>query len=247
MGKVKNLINQKFGKLLVIATVQVAETGRNRWRCSCICDCGNETLVYTSNLTGGKTKSCGCSQNNKGENHGMYKHGYARLTDLGIDPAYKSWSKIKERCYNTNDPNYPLYGKLGITMQDEFITNFEAFLSEIGKYPNDGIKYTVDRIDNDKGYIVGNIRWATLEQQVRNRGKFRNNTTGFTGVAFIKSNGCFYYVATWMEINGKQGSKLFSCKKLGIIPAFTRACEYRTDVIRRLNTEGADYSEKHGK
>jgi len=173
MGKVKNLINQKFGKLLVIATVQVAETGRNRWRCSCICDCGNETLVYTSNLTGGKTKSCGCSQNNKGENHGMYKHGYARLTDLGIDPAYKSWSKIKERCYNTNDPNYPLYGKLGITMEAEFITNFEAFLSEIGK--------------------------------------------------------------------------LFSCKKLGIIPAFTRACEYRTDVIRRLNTEGADYSEKHGK
>ncbi len=246
MGKFIDLVGIKFGKLTANNLIKVATTGRNQWRWQCTCECGKETTVFTSNLTSGKTKSCGCSQNNSGEAHGMYKHGCASSTN-GVDPVYKSWSKIKERCYNINDPNYFTYGAIGITMESKFIDDFEAFLAEVGEYPKDGTKYTIDRIDNDEGYITGNMRWATKEQQVRNRGKFKNNTTGFTGVSLIKSNGTYYYSATWVELSGSQGSKLFSIKKLGLLPAFTRACEYRSSMLVRLNKQGADYSEKHGK
>ena len=34
------------------------ERGRRKWRCRC--DCGRITEVYQSNLTSGRTKSCGC-------------------------------------------------------------------------------------------------------------------------------------------------------------------------------------------
>ena len=58
MGKYKDLTNQKFERLTV-----KYECGRNKhgqvlWYCKC--DCGGSTVVVTSYLTSGKTKSCGC-------------------------------------------------------------------------------------------------------------------------------------------------------------------------------------------
>lgn len=44
--------DMRFGRLLVIK-----KTGK-QWEC--LCDCGNTTLVYSSGLNSGKTKSCGC-------------------------------------------------------------------------------------------------------------------------------------------------------------------------------------------
>lgn len=49
----KKLKNKKFGKLTVLERV-----ARSEWLC--LCDCGNTTVVKTTQLTSGKTKSCGC-------------------------------------------------------------------------------------------------------------------------------------------------------------------------------------------
>ena len=50
---------KKFGKLSAIKYVP-----GGKWKC--LCDCGNETIVETSNLTNGNTQSCGCLKS-KGE------------------------------------------------------------------------------------------------------------------------------------------------------------------------------------
>jgi hypothetical protein len=47
----------RFGQLTVVAPLR-DEKGRRKWRCRC--DCGRITVVYPSNLTSGRTKSCGC-------------------------------------------------------------------------------------------------------------------------------------------------------------------------------------------
>ena len=51
--KTKNIIGQRFGKLVVLEKI-------NKHQYKCQCDCGNITVVYYSNLLYGSTQSCGC-------------------------------------------------------------------------------------------------------------------------------------------------------------------------------------------
>lgn len=58
-----DLSGQRFGRLTVIKKSQPylnPEKGYHNTRWLCQCDCGKETVVFTVNLKGGKTKSCGC-------------------------------------------------------------------------------------------------------------------------------------------------------------------------------------------
>lgn len=55
----KDYVGRRFGKLTV--TVYAGKRGGlHRWKC--LCDCGNEVIVGQTNLQSGKTKSCGCLQ-----------------------------------------------------------------------------------------------------------------------------------------------------------------------------------------
>lgn len=58
MGKFIDLTGQRFGKLKVIKQASRSKVGTIRWLCQC--DCGNKSIVQTTNLTSGHTKSCGC-------------------------------------------------------------------------------------------------------------------------------------------------------------------------------------------
>lgn len=57
------LVGKRFGHLRVIADGGSILEGREGRRCRtsiCICDCGNEHVVRNSQLSSGKTRSCGC-------------------------------------------------------------------------------------------------------------------------------------------------------------------------------------------
>ncbi len=58
-SKIKDLLDMKFGKLLVIDFMGIVKRSA-RWKC--ICDCGNETIADSRNLYSGSTKSCGCGE-----------------------------------------------------------------------------------------------------------------------------------------------------------------------------------------
>jgi hypothetical protein len=59
MGKIKELVGQRFGRLVVIAFSHKTENGkRTFWKCKC--DCGNEVIVRRDTLTSGDALSCGC-------------------------------------------------------------------------------------------------------------------------------------------------------------------------------------------
>ena len=89
------------------------------------------------------------------------KHGMYGATE------YNAWASIKARCYNPKNSGYCRYGGRGIKMYGPWIKDFQAFFDYIGRKPTP--EHSLDRIDNNRGYEPGNIRWATKKEQCRNR------------------------------------------------------------------------------
>ena len=201
-----------------------------------------------------------------------YQHGCSDCADVVIGQlntthgfpknhkTYKSWCKIKERCFNPNDPDYSTYGARGTTLEPFLKDDFMNFYREVGEAPQDGQRWSIDRIDSSKGYVRGNLQWATDNQQARNKCKSKANTSGVTGVHwdvqryFSKTLGVMlevkYAVARWNEIidgKSKSKNKKFSTTKIGETEAFNRAVKFREDKINELNLMGYGYSEQHGK
>jgi|APSaa5957512622_1039677.scaffolds.fasta_scaffold03105_7 hypothetical protein len=70
--RLDNLVNQRFGKLIVIKRAKNDLNGFTKWVCKC--DCGNEPTVIAHSLKTGVTKSCGCISRQKGIYHFNYNH-----------------------------------------------------------------------------------------------------------------------------------------------------------------------------
>lgn len=183
-GKLKDLAGLKFGRLTVLERAD--NKGRYTvWRCRC--DCGNVCVVTGNSLKSGRTKSCGCL-------HGQ-KHGMAD-TDI-----YNTWISIKQRCFNPKTPNYNRYGGRGITICDEWKDDFQAFYDYVSKLPHfDEKGYSLDRIDNNKGYEPDNIHWADAKTQARNT---RRNI-------FVEYNGVKMTLSEAAEKSGVQVGTLWS-------------------------------------
>ena len=131
--------------------------------------CGKHWEVVMDSVKRGHTKSCGCL---KGEGHGLTSH-----------KLYGTWRQMVQRCTNPKHKNYGDYAERGITVCEEWldIKNFIAWAEST--HPNEG-GYTLDRIDNDKGYSPENCTWSDKTAQVLNRRIMKNNKSGYVGVSW---------------------------------------------------------------
>ena len=82
----------------------------------------------------------------------------------------KYYRQIKFRTENKSSNSYKNYGGRGIKMCDEWKKSYEKFADYIQNTLGDRPEgASIDRIDNDRGYEPGNLRWATDELQGQNR------------------------------------------------------------------------------
>jgi len=159
MTPIIDLTGRRFGKLFVLGIAARVNGKRPMWICRC--DCGRTKTILGNSIRSGKTKSCGCfifSFNQLKVVHGMSKTS-----------EYKTWGKMKDRCYNKNNDRYHDYGGRGIKVCDRWLESFENFLLDMGKKPTS--RHSLDRVNNNEDYSPENCRWATGIEQARNKRK----------------------------------------------------------------------------
>jgi len=153
-------VGDRFGSYTVEALSSKYVKYMRYWECRC--ECGNIRTVTENNLVRGKAKSCGCTRSElttkRNTTHGMTG---TRL--------YRIWNDMIRRCDDPSRQSYRNYGGRGIRYHPSFRT-FEGFLAGIPDGYNEYV--TIDRIDVDGDYEPGNLRWATDDEQRRNK---RNN------------------------------------------------------------------------
>ena len=133
------------------------------------CDCGSAKCASEQALMSKKSRgvcaSCAARKRSQGGHGGSYT------------PEYSVWRSMVERTGNPNHKRFKDYGARQIHTHPRYRDGengkcgFSCFIADVGPRPKVG-RWTIERIDNSKGYEPGNLEWASYKDQARNR---RNN------------------------------------------------------------------------
>jgi hypothetical protein len=162
----------RFEKLVIVG--EAPKRGNNIRHYECRCDCGvvKEMSLYV--LSNG-VFSCGCYRRpEKAPRKKRNLHPEGELESKR--PEYRAWLQMIHRCYNPKSTSYPDYGARGIRVCDAWQTSFAQFLRDVGKKP--GKKFSLERENVDGDYEPGNVYWATIRTQSRNKRNSRVFTLG---------------------------------------------------------------------
>jgi len=184
----RDFTNKAFGKITVLGFAGQTKTRQRLWWCKC--ECGNIAKPSGSGLQ--KMYSCGCERHITRRTHGK-----------SHSPEHRAYFHAKNRCQNPNDTSYDRYGERGIEFR---FASFEEFYEEMGDRPSD--LHSLERIDNDGHYEVGNLKWATGREQGQNK---RNNN-------IVTFNGKTQCIAEWERELGCRRSLIYGRIRIGWSP-----------------------------
>lgn len=132
-----------------------------------------------------------------------YGDAFKALLSLG--------AAIKQRCTNPNNLAYCNYGGRGIEYGFPSNRSFAEWVADnLGVKPDPLL--SIDRIDNNRGYEPGNLRWATRTEQARNKRAYKRTYNGerIRNIKSIRPDLTYETIRLWIskglsdeEITGK--------------------------------------------
>lgn len=180
MGRYIDLTGQKFGRLTVLCLTNECSGHARKWLCEC--ECGNKITARGSHLRNKIIQSCGCLRKELKKKYndynldGEYGVGYTSNTNEPFYFDIEDFDKIKNYSWSINSDGYIV-----------------AYINkDIPIYPLHRLIVKTDKIvdhinhrkyDNRKC----NLREVTNQQNTMNQSLKSNNTSGVTGVDFIKN------------------------------------------------------------
>lgn len=116
------------------------------------------------------------------------------------------------RCHNRKHRSFEFYGALGIRVCDEWRGpgGFERFYAHVGDRPPG---HTLDRIDRERGYEPGNVRWSRGTVQNRNHGNVLD------AKKYVGPDGVARTIAEWSDLLDIRPDTLRQRVRKGLGPA----------------------------
>jgi len=215
-----------FGRLTLTGASFLKEMyGQRKAMVEATCACGSDVKWYLfESLVKGETKSCGCIRSELASKR-------MRTHNLSGHPLFQVWVKMRQRCSNENNDSYKDYGGRGISVCEDWDSDFLSFYEwciengyEEGR--------SLDRKNNDGNYHPNNCRMADRGEQNRNTRRNRMYTAfGETKCLFDwgKDSRCVVSVWALRSRIDRDGWDDFE-------KALTSPAEERKDVSRKMKS-----------
>lgn len=159
--------------------------------------------------------------------HGLSRH-----------PLFGRWYRMIRRCGHPSEAGFANYGARGIKVCPQWHdpAAYIAYVErELGPQPT--TRHTIDRIDNDRDYEPGNLRWATRSEQCTNQRQrvlagYPVGESGFRGVRLHRKTGRWH---ARIHVNGQARSLGYFATAEEAARAYDVAAKERGGVCLRLN------------
>lgn len=178
--KPEERIGEVYGIYTIIGVDREAKGDPKIYKCKCnVCGWTSYFSLYKIQ------QITSCTHTNR-------NGGYREYKPFWVNKRLKQiFNGMMQRCYNSNDVHYGLYGQKGVKICDDWINNpslFEAWSIKNGY--DDSL--TIDRINSNGDYCPENCRWISLVDNA----KYKTTTR------LIEVNGEYHTGREWSTIIG---------------------------------------------
>lgn len=153
-------VNEKFG-LWTVRRAFRRSSDHDKIYVEVLCrGCGDHYERQWNEIKRGQSTRCVNCRNKT--------HGLTTGTD-GERRAYNALRAAIHRCENPENQYYADYGGRGISVAAEWhgADGARRFVTAMPPHPGKG--YSLERANNDGNYEPGNVRWALMSEQARNK------------------------------------------------------------------------------
>ena len=225
MVKVKeDLVGKTYGRLIVLEQVDdyIDPKGNKKAQWLCECSCKDKTRIITTgnNLKNGTATSCGCIQRERAAQSCKQRRKKYNTYELLSDEYGEYYVGVTNNSgaeFYFDKDDYDLikdYCWCDVSLQSEYRCLIAHNIDKGGYIRMTqllGCKY-YDHIDrNPLNNRRNNLRPATISENSYNKSKYKNNTSGVTGVNWNKNSG--KWVAQIQVNNKKMGLGYFNIKE----------------------------------